>query len=241
MRRDLSKEVQRLLATQTKKRRLSKRDMSASTAYLVARALRFYASYSTTSSTIKTILANTRLNRRATSVNLALPHYWIKAYHDGYRATRKRHGIYIFFPRKGGITNDPRRPADAALEKRRSQVKSFNRILSASQKKTFAKKAKEAGAIFTKKRRAWRGDPFFTKGVRLFYKMAEHDLRPLIGKIFELEISKFEQAFYRGFGLTVKASGPGGSIGSLRGLEGLFRVDMISFPQDGISKARRLT
>jgi hypothetical protein len=196
----------------------SDRLVAVSTAYMVSRAIRYYASMATRSTSIRVMLNNTRLRRDAAEINLTLPHYWVRAYHDGYKGGRKRKGIWIFYPRKNGITNDPRRPADAALEKRRGQVKSFNKIMTQSRRKGLTKRLRDAGAIFTKRRKSWRGDPFFTNGVRLFNRQVDKDLTPLLGQVFDLQMERVADEAFRKFGVKVRARGVGGTLAQAKGM-----------------------
>jgi hypothetical protein len=171
--------------------------ISGSVSYYISRIIKALAYEYAQHEEVKAIVASRKPRRYGASANLVFPHYWMRFYHDGFRGGKKKRGVWLFFPDR---IDDPRRPSLARQEKRRSQIKKMGKL--------GWKELKKRGAIFTKRRKGWKGDPFLDNATADFWRNKEHYLKDVVDDLLYLEFSKLVKRSLSRFGMGIKARGP---------------------------------
>lgn len=173
--------------------------IAGSVSYFISRIIKELAYEYADNEEVKAIIASRKPRRFGPFANLTLPHYWIKFYHDGFKAgSKKGGGFWLFFKDR---KNDPRRPRRARDEIRRSHVNKMKNLS--------WKELKKRGAVFLRGRKGWRGNPFLDDAVADFWKNKDHYLKDVVDDLLYLEFSKMvKRSLSSRFGLGIKARGP---------------------------------
>jgi len=202
----------------------SKRKIDSSVSFMVATVIQQLAWKHADNEEVRAIIEKLRPRRSGGTANLRIPHYWIEYYHNGFRGGRKKSGCWVFFPEKrkklpslesflfgagapsgSSVRADPRRPRRARDEVRRKHVRRFGKLSTEE-----AIKLKKQGAVFTKKRKGWRGNPFLDKAIREFWANVDTYMQPYLADVLYLEFTKVAKSiFNRRFGVGITGRGPG--------------------------------